>query len=81
MSALPCTSFHCRWFLVFQETGGADVLVFVMNVYEFGNECPKPNRGYVYIALIDSVRHVQPPRCVRERERSLFCTTQPMLVP
>lgn len=53
-----------RWFLLFQERAdeNADVLLFALNVFEYGPESPLPNRGHVHLSLLDAVKHSTPAR-------------------
>lgn len=45
---------------VFQKIHGCDVLLFCMCVQEYGEDCPKPNKQWVNLEYIDSVKHFAP---------------------
>ncbi|KAI9100760.1 hypothetical protein K1719_024122 [Acacia pycnantha] len=48
--------------LLFQNIDGADVLIYVIFVQEFGSECSHPNHRSIHISYLDSVNHFRPQR-------------------
>merc|ERR1719215_154016 len=54
--------------LLFQKIDGVDLLLFALYVYEYGPDCPEPNRNRVYISYLDIVHYLKP----RELRTSIY---------
>jgi E1A/CREB-binding protein len=52
--------FRSKAMFVFQKQDGVDVCFFAMHVQEYGQDCPEPNRGRVYVSYLDSVYFFEP---------------------
>jgi hypothetical protein len=52
--------YRSKCVVMFQKVHGVDVIIFVMFVFEYGNDCPEPNRNRAYISYLDSVNYFRP---------------------
>uniref|UniRef100_A0A914DR75 histone acetyltransferase n=1 Tax=Acrobeloides nanus TaxID=290746 RepID=A0A914DR75_9BILA len=52
--------YRSKAIFAFEVVDGAEICFFGLHVQEYGNDCPPPNRGRVYIAYLDSVHFFQP---------------------
>ncbi|CAN0331436.1 unnamed protein product, partial [Scytosiphon promiscuus] len=51
-----------RCIVLFQKKDGMDVMLFGLNVFEYGEDCPEGNRGRSYMSYLDSVHYLKPSR-------------------
>ncbi|CAN0279192.1 unnamed protein product, partial [Scytosiphon promiscuus] len=49
-----------RCIILFQVVDDLDVMLFGLNVYEYGEDYPESNRGRAYISFPDSVSTSNP---------------------
>ena len=54
-------TFRSKALTLWQNLGGADVLLYCVYVQEFGDDCGEPNSRTAYLSYLDSVKYLEPP--------------------
>ena len=58
--------------MLFQRINGVDVALYCLYMQEYGDDCGAPNKRWVYLSYLDSIKYFEPeiPSAARPGEPS-----------
>lgn len=52
-----CWRARAQVVMLWQKQDGVDVCLYCLYMQEYGDDCPAPNRKWIYLSYLDSVKY------------------------